>query len=53
MGGGNGKLRQGASVSSADYFDGYISEVVITNTALSSGDRLSLDNYFKAKWGLA
>jgi len=26
--------------------------VVITNTALSSGDRLSLDNYFKTKWGL-
>lgn len=32
---------------------GAIAEIVVTNTVLSSGDRTSLDNYFKAKWGLS
>jgi hypothetical protein len=36
----------------AQWWGGAISEIVLTNTALSSGDRTSLDNYFKAKWGL-
>jgi hypothetical protein len=47
------------TVSSAAYnfatggfWNGPISEIVITNTALSPTDRTNLDNYFKAKWGL-
>jgi hypothetical protein len=31
---------------------GPLSEIVVTNTALSSGERTSLDNYFKSKWVL-
>lgn len=34
------------------FWDGPLSEIVMTNSALSSTDRLNLDNYFKAKWGL-
>lgn len=34
------------------FWDGPISELVVTNMAISIGDRLSLDNYFRAKWGL-
>lgn len=33
-------------------WDGPISELVMTNTALSNTDRTNLDNYFKTKWGL-
>lgn len=33
-------------------WDGPLSEIVLTNTALSSTDRGNLDNYFRAKWGL-
>ncbi len=33
-------------------WDGPISEVVITKSAMTSGERLSLDNYFKSHWGL-
>ena len=33
-------------------WEGPISEIVITNTALSSGDRNSLDDYFTTKWGI-
>lgn len=42
----------GYAGGSPEYLDGTIAEVVLTNSALSSGDRLSLDDYFKAKWGL-
>ena len=54
MGGAGGTLKIGDTIiGAASPFDGLISEIVITNTALSSGDRLSLDNYFKTKWGLS
>ncbi len=33
-------------------WDGPISEVVITTSAMSAGDRSSLDSYFQTKWGL-
>lgn len=29
-----------------------VAEVIVTNTALSSGDRNSMDSYFQTKWGL-
>ena len=47
-----GKIGVGGDANTGSNWAGPISEVVITNTALSSGDRLSLDNYFKTKWGL-
>jgi hypothetical protein len=49
-----GKVAIGCNASNtADgLLSGLISEVVITNTALSSGDRNSLDAYFTTKWGL-
>jgi len=54
MGGAAGTLRIGGAVDdSVAPWDGLVSEVVITNTNLSVGDRLELDNYFKAKWGLS
>lgn len=39
-------------LSSIAAWDGPISEVVITKSALSVGDRSNLDDYFKTKWGL-
>lgn len=33
-------------------WDGPISEIVITTSALNSGHRTLLDNYFRTKWGL-
>ncbi len=41
-----------ANTGGGSYWDGPVAEIVITNTALSSGDRNSLDAYFTAKWGL-
>ncbi len=41
-----------ASLVGGSFWSGPVSEIVITNTALSSGERTNLDNYFKAKWGL-
>lgn len=41
-----------STTSPANFWSGPLSEIVITNTALSSGDRLNLDNYFKIKWNL-
>jgi hypothetical protein len=42
----------GTFTENPETFGGLISEVVVTNTALSAGERTSLDDYFKAKWGL-
>jgi hypothetical protein len=51
--GSPGTIGVGQSITDINQcWDGPISEVVLTNSALSSGDRTSLDNYFKAHWGL-
>lgn len=48
-----GTITVGAqTVVPTSFWDGPISELIVTNSALSSGDRLSLDTYFKTKWGL-
>jgi hypothetical protein len=39
--------------SPADFFGGYIAEVVEYESNLSSGDRTALIDYLKAKWGIA
>lgn len=49
---GPGQISVGADTLSPAYWEGPIAEVVITSSALGSGDRLSLDNYFKSHWGL-
>lgn len=46
-----GTLRLGTDPAGV-FWGGAISEVVIANAALSSGDRDSLDSYFRSKWGL-
>ncbi len=48
----SGRLALGRTFSASECWDGPISEVIIANSALSAGDRNSLDTYFKAKWGL-
>lgn len=45
-----GTLRVGMAGGAA--FKGNISEIIVTNSALSSGDRSSLDSYLTAKWGI-
>jgi hypothetical protein len=58
--GASGNIRVGASLgyslgiqtAAGAAWDGVISEIVVTNTALSEPDLLLLDDYFKAKWGL-
>jgi hypothetical protein len=60
LGGAGGNIGIGKTISftsgtfteNPETFGGLISEVVVTNTALSAGERTSLDDYFKAKWGL-
>lgn len=47
-----GEVGVGGYTGSSTYLGGTIAEVVLTSTVLSSGDRTSLDDYFKAKWGL-
>ncbi len=42
----------GASASAANHMSGYIAELIIYDTALSSGDRVLVQNYLKAKYGL-
>ena len=40
------------SASGAAYLEGKICEIIIYNTTLSSGDRILVENYLIAKWGL-
>lgn len=47
-----GRYTTGAPAPSGNPWEGPISEVVVTNTALSSSDRNNLDTYFKNKWGI-
>lgn len=49
-----GTIIVGAETTSgpAAFWDGPLTELFMTNVAPSSGDRLSIDNYFKAQWGL-
>ncbi len=41
-----------AVISGRAPMDGYIGEFIIYDTALSSGDRVLVQNYLKSKWGL-
>jgi len=45
-------LRRWAENSRALGFEGMVSEYVLTNAVLSTGDRNSLYTYFQSKWGL-
>jgi hypothetical protein len=50
--GSPGRFYVGRSPNANEHWDGPVSEIVLTNTALSSTDRDRLDNYFKNEWGL-
>lgn len=45
-------LRLGGMVANLRWFDGEMSEVVITNSALSTADRQRLEGYLAWKWAL-
>ncbi len=49
---GPGTLTIGEDQGSGSRWSGAISEIVITNSALSTADRLNLDTWFKSQWGL-
>jgi hypothetical protein len=51
-GAAGGVLSIGSNPAANAEWNGPISEIVITNTALSDSDRNSLDSYFTTKWGL-
>jgi hypothetical protein len=40
-------------LSQANFLNGYIAEMVVYNSALSSSDRSAVESYLKAKWGIA
>lgn len=48
----NQQMSVGCAVSGANPFDGNISEVVITLSAIGAADRNSLDSYFTSKYGI-
>lgn len=54
--GNNGCLQVGTAITNqatnGAYWDGMISEVIITTSPLNSAERANLQAYFKAKWGL-
>ena len=39
--------------SAGDYWKGYVSEVLIYNSALSSANQLTVERYLREKWGIA
>lgn len=52
LGIGGGVQTPPGSTSGDSTMDGTICEIVFTNTALSSGDRSSLNSYFTSRWGV-
>lgn len=44
------QLNAGGALASGAYWNGPISEIVLTNAAMSSGDRASLQTYLSGRW---
>ena len=44
--------RIGHSVQLGDFFHGYISEIILIDTAISENDRQQMEGYLANKWGL-
>ena len=50
--GSQGNLVLGSQVNGTNGLDGTILEVIMTNTAIGSGDRANIHGYFLCRWNV-